>query len=201
MPRGDTGSTRLTGQWAGSPRLLLGVARESLVCSALSILQPNKLKPSKWESISVMYVTDSIGKGKYSYYTGMKILFKVVTVLLLVFMGTGPLLAAIPCQEQGKASMCCKADCPMMAAQVKSSNQPRTNSGDSTTQCGCQVSPNTPAFVSIPPAQWESREMALADNMLAGLLPIVAFRAEDDNTPPDRQSRRHSRSVLCTFQI
>ncbi len=137
---------------------------------------------------------------EYSHYTGMRFFSKVVTALLLITLGAVPLFAAIPCQEHAKPSMCCKAACPMMAAKEKSSAQLRIKSVSST-QCGCQVSPKTPASMPIAPAQRESREMALVGNALASFVPVVEFRAEDDYIPPDRESRRYSQSVLCIFQI
>lgn len=137
---------------------------------------------------------------EYFHYTGMRFFSKVVTALLFITLGAVPLFAAIPCQEQAKSSMCCKARCPMMAAMEKSSAQLRLRSVSST-QCGCQVSPKMPASMPIVPAQRESREMALVHNALVSLLPVVVFRAEDDHIPPDRESRRYSQSVLCIFQI
>jgi hypothetical protein len=88
----------------------------------------------------------------------------------------------------------------MMATMEKSSAHSRNQSVGST-QCGCQVSPNTPASIPIAPAQRESREMALVDNALASFVPVVVFRAKDDYIPPDRESRRYSQSVLCIFQV
>jgi hypothetical protein len=88
----------------------------------------------------------------------------------------------------------------MMPAMEKSSAQSRIQSVGST-QCGCQVSPNTPASIPIAPAQREAREMALVGNVLASFVPVVVFRAKDDYVPPDRESHRYSQSVLCIFQI
>ncbi len=138
---------------------------------------------------------------EYFHYTGMRFFSKVVTALLLITLGAVPLFAAIPCQEQTKSSMCCKARCPMMAATEKSSARSRNQSVGST-HCGCQVSPNTPASMPIAPAQRESREMALTtDNALASFVPVVVFRAEGDYASPDRESRRRMQSVLCIFQV
>src|ERR1017187_5478729 len=109
----------------------------------------------------------------------MRFFSKVVATLLLVTLGAVPLFAAIPCQEQAKSSMCCKARCPMMAPMEKSSAHSRNQTVGST-QCGCQVSPNTPASIPIAPAQRESREMALVHNALATFVSVVVFRAEDD---------------------
>ena len=137
---------------------------------------------------------------EYFHYTGMRFFSKVVTALLLITLGAVPLFAAIPCREQAKSSTCCKSQCPMMASMEKSSAQLRLRSVSST-QCGCQVSPNTPASIPIVPVQQESREVAFVHNALVSLVPVVVFRAEDDYIPPDRESRRYSQSVLCIFQI
>jgi hypothetical protein len=88
----------------------------------------------------------------------------------------------------------------MITAKEMSSAQSWIESGNST-QCGCQVSPDSPTLASIAPASRESSAMALVDHTLAGFTSIVAFRAEEDFTPPDRASSRHSQSVLCTFLI
>jgi len=85
-----------------------------------------------------------------------------------------------------------------MAAMEMSSTQSLVESCSST-QCGCLASPAGP--VSIAPAQQESRDVALVDNALASFAPIAMFRAKGDYTPPDLESCRHSRSVLCIFQV
>ena len=137
---------------------------------------------------------------EYFHYTGMRFFSKVVTALLLITLGAVPLIAAIPCQQQVKSSTCCKARCPMMAAKDKNSDQPRIKSVSST-HCSCQVSPKTPTSIPVTPAQRESREMALVHSALATFVPVVVLRAENDYIPPDRESHRHSQSVLCIFQV
>jgi len=132
----------------------------------------------------------------------MKVYLKVVTAMLLVALGVGPSasLAATSCQKQAKSSMCCAAGCPMMTAMKNASAHFKVESGTST-QCGCQVSPGAPAFAAIAPATRESNVIALTDNPLAGFVSIAAIRSEENYIPPDRDSFRHSQSVLCTFQI
>ena len=88
----------------------------------------------------------------------------------------------------------------MKAAMEKSSAPSRMESG-SPTRCGCQVSPNTAALISIVPSQRESTEIVLVGNTLATFAAIAAFRAEEDYTPPDRDLSSCSQSVLCTFLI
>jgi hypothetical protein len=39
------------------------------------------------------------------------------------------------------------------------------------------------------------------DDALASFAPIAMFRAKGDYTPLDLESCRHSRSVLCIFQV
>ena len=150
----------------------------------------------------MIWVTDRNGKDWHSQYTGMKFFSKIVTTMLLVVLGVGslPLYAATPCQIQAKSSMCCAAGCQMMTAMKKASAQSRIESGTSM-KCGCQVSPGAPALVAIAPATRESSAVALVDNPLAGFALIVAVRVEESYIPPDRESFRHSQSVLCTFQI
>ncbi len=88
----------------------------------------------------------------------------------------------------------------MMTAMKNASAHFKVESGTST-QCGCQVSPGAPAFAAIAPATRESNVIALTDNPLAGFVSIAAIRSEENYIPPDRDSFRHSQSVLCTFQI
>lgn len=150
----------------------------------------------------VTWVTDRSGKDWHSQYTGMRFFSKIVTTMLLLVLGVGPLplYAATPCQNQAKSSMCCAAGCQMATAMKKASAQSRIESGTSM-KCGCQVSPSAPALVAIAPATRESSAVALVDNPLAGFALIVAVRVEESYIPPDRESFRHSQSVLCTFQI
>ena len=127
----------------------------------------------------------------------MKIFSKFVATLLFVALGAAPLFGAIPCPEKAKSSRCCAVGCPMAAMEM-SSTQSLVESCSST-QCGCQASPVGP--VSVAPAQQESRNVALVDNAFASFALIAMFRAKADYTPPDLESCRHSRSVLCIFQV
>jgi hypothetical protein len=88
----------------------------------------------------------------------------------------------------------------MTAPKDKSDTESRIKSVSST-QCGCQVSPKAPASIPIAPAQRESREMALVHYALADFVPVVLFRAVGNYISPDRESPRHSQSVLCIFQV
>lgn len=134
----------------------------------------------------------------HSHYTGMKILSKIVAMLLFVVLGAAPLLGEIPCYEKAKSRKCCAVGCSMAPA-AKNSAQPQNESG-SFTQCGCQASSDRPALVSLAPAQRES-DVALVAHALASFAPIAMIPASDDYTPPDPESCRHSRSVLCIFQV
>lgn len=150
----------------------------------------------------MIQITDWDGKAWQTRYTGMRLFSKIVTTLLLVALGAGPLpmFASTPCQTQAKSSVCCAADCPMATAKAKSSVQSRIESG-SPTQCNCQISPSKPAFAAIAPAPRESHDVMLVDDTLAAFASIVEFRPEEYYAPPDRELNRHSQSVLCTFQI
>ena|ERR1019366_3709246 len=129
----------------------------------------------------------------------MKIFSKVVTAMLLVFLGAGPLplIAATQCQEHAKSSMCCAADCPMMAAMTKSQSHSRIDSS----RCGCQVTPYTSALKASEQSLRESSKILSVDNTSA-LLPLqVVFRISLGHIPPNPASGSLSQSALCTFQI
>jgi len=129
--------------------------------------------------------------------SGMKIFSKLVATLLFVALGAAPLLGVIPCQGKAKSSRCCAVGCPVAAMEM-SSTQSLVESCSST-QCGCQASPVGP--ITIAPAQQESSDVALVDNALASFASIAMFRAKGSYIPPDLESCRHSRSVLCIFQV
>ena len=144
-------------------------------------------------------VTDALRMDWHPHYIGMNFFSKIVATLLFVVLGAAPALGAIPCHEQAKPRKCCAVGCSMAPA-ANSSAQPRNESGG-LTQCGCQVSPDRPALVSLVPAQRDSRDVALVDNTLASFAPIAIYPATGDYTPPAPELCRHSRSVLCIFQI
>lgn len=130
----------------------------------------------------------------------MKFFSKVVTALLLVVLGAVPVLAAVPYQEEMHSSMCCKPGCSMMAAKETSGAQFRIKSV-APTRCSCKLFPVAPALTSIAPAQRISREVALVADPVAGVAAIATLRVLENHTPPDRQSRVRSQSILCTFLI
>ncbi len=149
------------------------------------------------------YITDGNRRDRYFYYTGMRFFPKVVTALLLILLGATQVFAATPGQEEMKASTCCKHGCPMtatMAEKAKSDVQPLIGLADST-HCSCKSSPGAPALIFIAPGQRESREMVLVDDTVISFESVVTLWAEENSAPPDRDSRRHSQSVLCTFLI
>lgn len=129
----------------------------------------------------------------------MKIWSKVVTAMLLIFLGVGPLplIAATQCQRHAKSSMCCATDCPMMAAMTKGQPHSRIDSSP----CGCKVTPSTSAMKANEQILRESGGTLLTDNTSA-LLPFQAvIPVEVGNRPLNRAPGSHSQSALCTFQI
>ena len=129
----------------------------------------------------------------------MKIFSKIVTAMLLVFLGAGPLplIAATQCQEHTKSSVCCATDCPMMAAMTKS----RTHSRIDSSRCGCQVIPYTSALKASEQSLRESSVILSVVNTSAVLSSQVLFRTEPGHIPQNPASGSLSQSALCTFQI
>ena len=128
----------------------------------------------------------------------MKFFSKVVTALLLIVLGAAPVVAATLCQTEMQSSMRCKPGCSMMLGHI--GVQPRNVLAGSSRSC-CKVIPGAPATVSIPPTQRPSREVALVADPVAGVAAIATLRVLENHTPPDRQSRVRSQSILCTFLI
>ena len=129
----------------------------------------------------------------------MKIFFKIVTAMLFLFLGAGPLplIAATQCQDHAKASVCCAADCPMMAAMTKGQH----HSGIESSRCGCQVDPSTSALKANEQNVRDFNETLLPRNTSA-LLPLpVVISVEVGHIPPNPALGSHSQSALCTFQI
>ncbi len=151
---------------------------------------------------SVIQITDWNGKDWHSRYTGMRFLSKIVTTMLLVILGAGPLpmFAANPCQTQAKSSACCPTDCTMMAVMKNVGAQEGIESGGPA-QCGCQIAPGAPALAAVVPAPRESSAVMFVADTLASFESIAAIRMEERYIPPDRVPRSHSQSVLCTFLI
>lgn len=129
----------------------------------------------------------------------MQLISKFVTAMFLVVLGAGPLplIAAAQCQEHAKASVCCAADCTMMAAMAKGQPHSRIDSS----RCGCKVTPSTPALKANEQIQRESSGTSLTDNTTVLLPLLVVIPVEVGNIPPNRSAGSHSQSALCTFQI
>jgi hypothetical protein len=51
------------------------------------------------------------------------------------------------------------------------------------------------------PAPRESSAVIFVADTLADFKPVAAIRMDERYTPPDREPRNHSQSVLCTFLI
>lgn len=152
----------------------------------------------------MIQITDWNGKAWQTRYTGMRLFSKIVTTLLLIGLGAGPLpmFASTPCQTPAKSSSsaCCAPDCHMTIAKAVSNAQSHTESCN-LSQCNCQISPSEPSLAAVASAPEGSHEMVLVDDALATIASIVEFRPEEYYAPPDRELNRHSQSVLCTFQI
>jgi len=147
----------------------------------------------------VIQVTDRTRKERHSQYTGVKLFSKVVTAMLLVLLGAGPLplIAATQCQEHAKASVCCAADCPMMAVMTKGRPHSRIDSS----RCECQVTPSTPALKANEQILRESGGTLLTDNTSALLRLHATSQMALGHLPPHPAPGSHSQSALCTFQI
>lgn len=129
----------------------------------------------------------------------MALFSKIVTAMLFVFLGAGPmpLIAATQCHEHAKASMCCAADCPMTTAMTKGQHHSRVNSS----RCGCQVTPPTSALNANEQNVREFNDTLPSRDMSALLsLPIVIL-VEVGHIPPSPALGSRSQSTLCTFQI
>lgn len=161
-----------------------------------------KFTASKTKVQGVIHITDWNGKDWQTRYTGMKVFSKIVTTMLLVILGAGPLpmFASTPCQTPAKSSACCAPDCHMTIAKAKSSAQSLTEPGR-LAPCNCQISQSEPSLAAIASAPEELHEMILVNDALAATAFVVEFRPEEYYAPPDRELSRHFQSVLCTFQI
>src|ERR1700735_4327467 len=129
----------------------------------------------------------------------MALFSKIVTAMLFLFLGAGPLplIAATQCQEHAKTSMCCAADCPMMPAMTKGQPHSRIDSS----RCGCLVTPSTSVLKANEQSLRESGETLLANDEFA-LLPLqVVYQIALYHLPPNSAPRSHTQSSLCTFQI
>lgn len=87
-----------------------------------------------------------------------------------------------------------------MAAMKNAGPRERSES-DSPAQCGCQIAPGAPALAAVVPAPRESSAVIFVADTLADFKPVAAIRMDERYTPPDREPRNHSQSVLCTFLI
>ena len=129
----------------------------------------------------------------------MALFSKIVTAMLFVFLGAGPLplIAATQCQEHAKTSMCCAADCPMMAAMTKGQPHSRIDSS----RCGCQVTPSTSVLKANEQNLRDSGETLVGNNTFALLPWQVMYQIALDHLPPNPAPGSHTQSALCTFQI
>jgi len=148
----------------------------------------------------VTQVTDENTLGQYLYNISMRFFTQAVTVVLLLVLGSVPMLGAVPCQTQMQSPMCCSPRCSMKALMGNAGAQARIQSSDSGPSC-CKVIPHTPVTMFTPASPRALIEVMLVGETIDAHVPNLTFLVVEKHTQSNPRTRGRSQSILCTFRI
>ncbi len=131
--------------------------------------------------------------------TGVNLLSKAVTVVLLVIFGAVPMLGAVYCTTDTKSSMCCRPGCSMMEM-GKTGVQAEVGPVGSSSTC-CKVVPGLPVSMFTPTTPRLLPEVMLVGTTIAAHIPNMTLDVAEASTPTHRYMHGRSQSILCNFRI
>ena len=154
----------------------------------------------KQELSHVTNVTDESATPCYPSNISMRALSQAVAVVLLIFLGSMPMLGGVSYQKQMNVPLCSSHGGSMMAAVGSVDAQASGQPSGSSPYC-CKMIPNRSVEMLVPNAPRALTQVMLVGEAIDAPISRMTLPVIEEHTQSNRWMRGRSQCILCNYRI